>query len=247
VQNGEVFLTTSGHIDFTDADTADVHSISNVTYTGAGSALGSLTFVKDADTSSASHVGQFTWTYSVATGSVASFTHDDTRTETFDVTIGDGNGNSAVQSVSVILHGPDEAPVAVNDTAAAQATHPIATGNLLANDHDPEGDALTVTGVVNGEATSTTITVHGTYGDLAATKATGDYTYALGATADEQAALGALGGGHSAPDTFTYTVDDGHGRSAQANLTVTATGHDILHVGNGGYATIQAAINAASY
>src|SRR5262249_46526133 len=82
---------------------------------------------------------------------------------------------------------------------------------------------------------------------LVVTKATGDYTYALGATADEQAALGALGGGHSAPDTFTYTVDDGHGRSAQANLTVTATGHDILHVGNGGYATIQAAINAASY
>ena len=146
----------------------------------------------------------------------------------------------------MILHGPDQAPVAVNDTAAAQSTHPIATGNLLANDHDPDADTLTVTGVVNGEATSTTITVHGSYGDLVVTKATGDYTYSLGATAGEQAALEALGGGHSAPDTFTYTVDDGHGGSAQANLTVTATGHSILHVGNGGYATIYAAMSAAS-
>jgi VCBS repeat-containing protein len=211
-----------------------------------GQALGTLSFVKDSDTSSASHIGQFSWTYSVPTSSVASFTHDDTRTETFDVTIGDGNGNSAVQTITVTLHGPDQAPVGVNDTAAAQSTHPVATGNLLANDHDPDADTLTVTGVVNGEATSTTITVHGTYGDLVVTKATGYYTYTLGATPGEQAALGALGGGHSAPDTFAYTVDDGHGGSAQANLTVTATGHNILHVGNGGYATIYAAMSAAA-
>src|SRR5262249_5577114 len=150
-----------------------------VTYTGPGAALGSLTFVKDADTSSPSHIGQFTWTYSVATTSVASFTHSDTRTETFDVTIGDGNGNSAVETISVVVHGPDAAPVVANDTAAAQAAHPIATGNLLANDHDADQDTLTVTGLLNGEATPTAITVHGTYGDLVVTKATGDYTYTL--------------------------------------------------------------------
>jgi VCBS repeat-containing protein len=206
VTNGEVFQTTSGHIDFTDADTNDVHSIGNVTYTGPGQALGTLSFVKDSDTSSASHIGQFSWTYSVPTSSVASFTHDDTRTETFDVTIGDGNGNSAVQTITVTLHGPDQAPVGVNDTAAAQSTHPVATGNLLANDHDPDADTLTVTGVVNGEATSTTITVHGTYGDLVVTKATGDYNYTLGATPGEQAALGAAATPRRIPSPIRSTT-----------------------------------------
>jgi VCBS repeat-containing protein len=141
VSNGEIFLTTGGHIDFTDADTNDVHSIGNVTYTGSGQALGTLSFVKDSDTSSASHIGQFTWTYSVPTSSVASFSHDDTRTETFDVTISDGNGGSAVQTITVTLHGPDQAPGAVNDTVAAQPTNPIATGNLLANESF-DGDSV---------------------------------------------------------------------------------------------------------
>src|SRR5262249_25620117 len=53
VHNGNVLpsaLTTSGHIVFSDPDTGDVHSISNVSYTGPGEAFGTLSLVKDSDT-----------------------------------------------------------------------------------------------------------------------------------------------------------------------------------------------------
>jgi VCBS repeat-containing protein len=114
VNSGSVLptsLTTSGDIVFSDPDTGDTHSITNVTYTGPGAAsLGTLSLVKDSDTSGSSDVGQFTWTYSVAPASVAFLSAGEERTETFDVTISDGNGGTAQQTITVNLQGAAQGP-----------------------------------------------------------------------------------------------------------------------------------------
>jgi YD repeat-containing protein len=85
-------------------------------------------------------------------------------------------------------------PVAVNDTASG--TSPI-TLDPRTNDSDPDGDTLSVAGATNGAHGTTTFTSTG-------------LTYA--ATS-----------GYTGPDTFAYTLSDGHGGTATAYVNVTVS------------------------
>ena len=58
-------LSDSGVITFTDVDLTDVHLVS-ANGTPIGTTLGSLTAVKDSDTTGTGTGGQLTWTYTVA-------------------------------------------------------------------------------------------------------------------------------------------------------------------------------------
>jgi hypothetical protein len=72
----------------------------------------------------------------------------------FQYTVSDGNGGSAVGTVSVTVVAVNDAPVARNDSAATAFETPVII-NVLANDSDPEGSALTVASVgtpANGTA-----------------------------------------------------------------------------------------------
>jgi len=70
--------------------------------------------------------------------------------------------------------------------------------NVLLNDSDPDGDALTVTGSTDG--------AHGTVScDL-----TGLCFYTPAS-------------GYTGPDSFTYTISDGHGGTATGTVAVTVT------------------------
>ena len=69
---------------------------------------------------------------------------------------------------------------------------------MLANDTDPNGDTLTVTGKTNG--------AHGTVSCTTA----GVCTYTPAAD-------------YHGPDTFTYTISDGNGGTDTATVTVTVT------------------------
>jgi hypothetical protein len=71
--------------------------------------------------------------------------------------------------------------------------------DVLANDSDPDSDPLTITRVTDG-----------TLGTVAITNAGTNVTYTPGADA-------------SGSDTFTYTVDDGHGGSTVGSVAVTIT------------------------
>ena len=109
VHNGVVVdsqLTANGVINFSDVDAGDVHTAS-AAYTGPGSALGTLSLAKNVDTSDpgSDGLGQFAWTYSVDNTALASLGAQDTKAESFLVSIQDGNGGVATQTVSVTLHG----------------------------------------------------------------------------------------------------------------------------------------------
>ncbi|MBV8685514.1 MAG: tandem-95 repeat protein [Alphaproteobacteria bacterium] len=112
---------------------------------------------------------------------------------------------SDTATLTVTVTGINDAPVANDDTATTDENSPV-SGNVLANDTDPD-DPLTV---INPG------TFIGAYGTLVLA-ANGTYTYTPGAAA------AALNNGQSANDVFTYIASDGT-VSDTATLTVTVNG-----------------------
>ncbi len=90
------------------------------------------------------------------------------------------------------------APIANNDMATTQADTPVVI-DVLANDSDPDGDTLRITGTGKG--------AHGEV--LVVTDAGGD-KIEYRPTA-----------GYSGPDSFNYTISDGNGGTDSATVAVT--------------------------
>lgn len=88
-------------------------------------------------------------------------------------------------------------PVAVNDTLAVPGNSAAVPVAVLANDSDPDGDSLSITG--------TTAAAHGSV-----SVQSGQVYYAPVA-------------GYAGPDSFTYTITDGKGGSATATVNVTVS------------------------
>ncbi|KFE67308.1 tandem-95 repeat protein [Hyalangium minutum] len=122
-------------------------------------------------------------------------TADFSGTARFQYTVSDGS-LTATATVTVTVSPVDDAPVATDDTATTDEDVPLAlaTSTLLANDTDPEGQTLTITGVSG--AVSGTVALAGT-------------TVTFTPTAD-----------FSGTARFQYTVSDG---SLTATATVTVT------------------------
>lgn len=127
-------------------------------------------------------------TYTPATGYVGS--------DSFTYTISDGRGGTATGTVSVTVAANQ--PPAAADDALTVVQGGVGTVNVLANDSDPDGDALSVTGSSDGAHGTVSCNAAG----LCAYTAAGDYTGA---------------------DSFDYTISDGRGGTATATVAVTVT------------------------
>jgi Domain of unknown function (DUF4082)/Bacterial Ig domain/Right handed beta helix region len=130
---------------------------------------------------------------------------------TFTYTIQDTAGGTASATVSLKVQAPAP-PIANNDSGfmATQNTPlQIQTSALLANDTDPNGLPLTVTGV--GTATNGTVSLSGNI--ITFTPATG----------------------YTGPASFLYTISDSAGLTASAtvSLTVNASSCDIAYTASG--------------
>jgi len=91
------------------------------------------------------------------------------------------------------------------------------TGAALAGDTDPDGDALTITGISDGGGTVTAgSALAGLYGSLTL-NSDGSYTY----DASNTAAIGAAADGAPPADQFTFTVSDAKGGTATEVFAVT--------------------------
>lgn len=91
---------------------------------------------------------------------------------------------------------PNGAPFAVNDIQYSVRGGPV-TIAVLANDSDPDGDPLSISGFTQGRDGTVTLNANGTL----------NYT---------------PGRGYSGSDGFTYTVSDGSGFTTTARVTVLA-------------------------
>ncbi|MGE0746706.1 MAG: cadherin-like domain-containing protein, partial [Rhodospirillales bacterium] len=126
--------------------------------------------------------------------------------DAFTYTVADGNGGTATGTVTLAVNPVNDAPVAVTDVVAATMSNAvvISAASLLGNDTDAEGDTLSVTSVGNP--------AHGTL----VNNGDGTYTYRSNWN-------------YTGPDSFTYTVSDGHGGTTKGTVTV--------NVGDTSYAT----------
>ncbi|MBK8452870.1 MAG: Ig-like domain-containing protein [Thiofilum sp.] len=122
-------------------------------------------------------------------------------TDTFSYTVSDGKGGTSTTTVTVTVGAkPNTPPVAANDsTNTAYGT--AASLNVLGNDTDADGDALTITSFDTASANGGTVTKD----------ASGNLVYTPKA-------------GFSGTDTFKYTISDGKGGSSTATATVTVAG-----------------------
>ena len=130
----------------------------------------------------------------------------------FSVTAADGKGGSTTQAFTLTVNAPavNSAPVAVADSASTNEDTSVII-NVLANDQDANGDALSAT-VVTGPA-------HGTL----VKNADGSFSYTP--TKDWYGT-----------DSFTYLASDGKASSSAATVTITVKPvNDAPVASNAGY------------
>jgi hypothetical protein len=140
-------------------------------------------------------------------GAFDSLAFGETAVDSFSYTVSDGHGGTDTATVNVTVTGVNDPPTAVDDDANVGEDGPGVNVDVLANDSDPDAsDALTVS-AVDTTGTAGSVTNNGT-----------DVSY------DPNGAFDSLGAGDTAIDTFSYTVNDGHGGTDTATVTVTVTG-----------------------
>jgi VCBS repeat-containing protein len=132
-----------------------------------------------------------------------------TATERFSYTVQDGSGAVSTATVTVIVTGANDAPVANVDTLTVTEDANNVLLRVLANDTDADaGDMKTIVSV-NGTGLAGTVRV--------ATNGAG-ILYSAGS------AFQSLIAGETATETFTYTMRDRAGAQSTATVTLTVTG-----------------------
>jgi gliding motility-associated-like protein len=130
---------------------------------------------------------------------------------TITYTVSDGQGGTATATLIIVVTPVNDNPVAVNDNATTLEDSP-ASGNVLTNDSDIEGNTLTVTQFVIGTTTTTagqTATIAGV--GTIVINANGTYTFTPAANY------------YGTVPPITYTVSDGQGGTATAVLNISVT------------------------
>lgn len=116
-------------------------------------------------------------------------------TDRFTYTITDDKGGNSTATITVTVGPANRPPLAVNDAFVVAGSSANNLLDVLKNDSDPDGDALSITAVQ--------APAHGT-----ASVNAGKVSYAPTP-------------GYAGTDSFTYTIADGKGGSATAVVTVT--------------------------
>ena len=115
----------------------------------------------------------------------------------------------ATATVNVTVNSLNDDPDAVNDSPTVAEDSGANTINVITNDTDADNDALTVSAVTQG-----------THGTVAITNGGANVSYTPNAN-------------FFGNDSFTYTVNDGHGGSDTATVSVTVTNVDDAPVATG--------------
>ncbi|MCC8939132.1 cadherin-like domain-containing protein [Bradyrhizobium sp. Arg68] len=130
--------------------------------------------------------------------------------DSFNYTTSDGNGGTDNAALDITIN---RAPVA-NAEIAGVGKGGLISGNVLANDSDPDGDAVAVAALNGGTLGQQ---LQGKYGSLTLSS-DGHYSY----QSDANTRTPAQG---FAQDKFTYAVTDAQGGAATASLTITTIAH----------------------
>lgn len=131
-------------------------------------------------------------------------------TDMFTYTVQDLAGATATATVTVLISGVNQPPVARDDGGQAVEDGPVVNlpiVDLLSNDFDPDAGDVVSLQQVNNSAAGAVVSIAGA-----------DVTY------DHTGLFQELAQGAGATDTFTYTVQDTAGATATATVTMTVSG-----------------------
>jgi VCBS repeat-containing protein len=199
--------SVGGSITFSDVDLSDTHSASAIAHAGNLTSLG--TFSVDPSVTEAANAanGSVGWTYTVNNAAAQYLAVGESAVEKYDVTFNDGHGGTVTEVVTVTITGSNDKPVAV----------------AIAGEANEDGPAVTLTAsftdVDASDGHTFTIDTTGTVGSVT-NNGNGTFSY------DPNGHFEHLADGQTATDTFTYTVDDGHGGTSTKTATVTIHGQN---------------------
>src|SRR5207237_1351488 len=213
-------LNTSGSITFTDVDTDDTHTAAFAPQ--AAGYLGSFTLDSTSiDTGNGGTVG---WSFQVADGATDYLQAGQTLTQKYDVTVSDGHGGTALQTITVTITGTNEDPViashtdgAVTEDVSLVAGNLNTSGSITFTDVDT-ADTHTAAFAPQAAGYLGSFTLDSTSIDTGNGGTVGwSFQVADGATDYLQA-------GQTLTQKYDVTVSDGHGGTALQTIAVTITG-----------------------
>ncbi|MEM7528960.1 MAG: Ig-like domain-containing protein [Pseudomonadota bacterium] len=137
--------------------------------------------------------------------------------DSFDYTIEDPFGASAIGTVNLSVTPVADAPVAVNDEASVGNDQPLVFGTFISNDFDPDGDTLTVIGG-GGSLGNVGEFFEVAGGGSAAVNADGTFIFVLGDDFDD---LGFL---ETREVSFDYAIADSTALSDTGTVTIIVDG-----------------------
>jgi VCBS repeat-containing protein len=180
-RSGSGIQSASGTLEFADVDTTDEHHIRSVESAGAAY-LGEFSAFVEQDSSYGGQ-GILSWSFEVPNEDLQFLSEGETLSQTYHVSLADRLGSDAMQSVTILLHGANDAPFAEEDEGfVREDAGSIVLGNVLTNDGDI--DAADILSVLDPGS------YRGAYGTLAV-EADGSYAYAVDSLAANHLAHGA--------------------------------------------------------
>ncbi|WP_441241213.1 T1SS-143 repeat domain-containing protein [Tardiphaga sp. 768_D3_N2_1] len=249
--------TNAGTITYTDADLGDTHTVaaSGPTFTWSGGSLSqaqidaltnasSLTL--NATDSAGTGQGSVAWKHSIADSAIQFLNAGQTLTETYTVTIDDGQGGTTSQQVTITINGTNE-PVAPTGQTGTLAITEDVTRVLTLSDFgysDADGDAMASVkissiSITNGKLLYGTSQVTNNQVISAADILAGMLSFA---PADD------LRSGNSTNGTFAFKVTDSSGMTDATSRTMTlaigADQFDAATSSSGGTTVTAAALNS---
>jgi len=216
----DFYLSTIGTITFDDVDLSDAHSSFAVKTEGN---LGGF-FLSSPVTDEATGVGDgtVTWTYLTSNFATQRLAEGQTESESFHVSIFDGHGGVAVQTIDITVTGVNDAP----DVAGVPVGSIIVEGGpslILGTIHFSDVDLTDSHAVLAAPAADGYL---GTFSAILGGDSTGDgagivsWTFAV-----DNALIEFLEDGETLVQTYTITVDDGF-VTASRDVEVTLQGAD---------------------
>ncbi|MFN5422434.1 MAG: Ig-like domain-containing protein, partial [bacterium] len=132
---------------------------------------------------------------------------------TINYTVTDGQGGSDAGALAITVTAVNDAPLAVNDNVSSPEDTPI-TGNVISNDSDPDGNALTITQfTIAGVSGTFTAGQTATIPNVGTIVVNADGTFTFTPVANYNGTV----------PVITYTVSDGNGGTETADLGLTVT------------------------
>nr|WP_243889080.1 VCBS domain-containing protein [Shewanella algae] len=216
-------LSDSGSLSFTDVDIGDSHVVSS-SYNGdvswSGGALDQATQDALAAGFSADNSG---WSYDIANSLVQFLAVGETITLSFTLTVTDAFGASDSQLVTLTINGTNDGPI-INPPGEGDADGTVReAGQFDDSSVDPGtpgvSGQLSASDVDNGADLTWSGSADSPLGSFSVDAATGAWNYQL-----DNAAVDGLLEGEIRTETFTVTVTDEYGASAEQLVTITIIG-----------------------